>query len=135
MNRVVHFEILVSDGERAKAFYEKVFGWKIEKWEGSEYWAVTTGEGEPGIDGGFTLKSKEGVYEEPKEIADSAHAINSVITVDVDDIEKAAEAVAGAGGKLTTEKMPIPGVGWLMYFADLDGNILGLMQSDESASF
>jgi predicted enzyme related to lactoylglutathione lyase len=29
--------------------------------------------------------------------------------------------------------MPIPGVGWLAYVKDPDGNILGLMQTDPGA--
>lgn len=135
MNRVIHFEIPVSDGEAAKEFYEKVFDWKIAKWEGAEYWMVSTGETEPGIDGGLTLKLRDGEYEEPKDIIDSAHAVNSVITVGVEDIELAAKKVFDAGGKITTEKMPVPGVGWLQYFADLDGNVIGMMESDESASY
>src|SRR5256884_1809597 len=55
MSRVIHFEIPASDPERASAFYQKVFGWKIEKWPGPmEYWLVTTGtEGTPGINGGL----------------------------------------------------------------------------------
>ena len=30
-------------------------------------------------------------------------------------------------------KMPVPGVGWLAYVKDTEGNILGMMQSDPSA--
>ena len=30
-------------------------------------------------------------------------------------------------------KMPIPGVGWLAYLKDTEGNVFGLMQSDPSA--
>ena len=45
MSRVVHFEIPADDPVRAAKFYEDVFGWKIEKWEGPfDYWLVTTGE-------------------------------------------------------------------------------------------
>jgi hypothetical protein len=29
--------------------------------------------------------------------------------------------------------MPIPGLGWLAYFKDLDGNIHGIMQDDSNA--
>jgi predicted enzyme related to lactoylglutathione lyase len=29
--------------------------------------------------------------------------------------------------------MPIPGIGWLAYIKDLDGNILGIMNPDPSA--
>lgn len=54
MPRVQHFEISANDPEKVASFYEKVFGWKVTKWEGPvEYWLVETGETEePGIDGG-----------------------------------------------------------------------------------
>ena len=44
MARVVHFEIYTDDPEAVRPFYESVFGWKIQKWEGGpmEYWTVTT---------------------------------------------------------------------------------------------
>ena len=31
-------------------------------------------------------------------------------------------------------KMPVPGVGWLAYCKDLDGNAFGIMQSDPAAA-
>ena len=34
MPRPVHFDITADDPERAVAFYEKVFGWKLTHWEG-----------------------------------------------------------------------------------------------------
>ena len=53
--RVIYFEIYARDVSRAKKFYEEVFGWKIERSEGSlEYWNITTDNSdEPGIDGGL----------------------------------------------------------------------------------
>jgi predicted enzyme related to lactoylglutathione lyase len=36
-----------------------VFGWKIQAWGGpGPYWLVTTGEGEPGIDGAIAPREK-----------------------------------------------------------------------------
>ncbi|HLD97427.1 MAG TPA: VOC family protein [Candidatus Nanoarchaeia archaeon] len=45
-NPIVHFEIPAEDVQRAKKFYEKTFGWKIEKFQlpEDEYWAVYTTE-------------------------------------------------------------------------------------------
>lgn len=44
MARIVHFEIPADDPERAIKFYEDVFGWEVQKWEGPfDYWLVTTG--------------------------------------------------------------------------------------------
>ena len=43
-----------------------------------------------------------------------------------------ASAVAGKGGT-TRCQWPIPGVGWLAYAKDTEGNIFGMMQNDPSA--
>jgi uncharacterized protein len=52
MNRPIHFEIPAEKPERAMRFYEKVFGWKFERWGGPmEYWTINTGTSEPGING------------------------------------------------------------------------------------
>jgi predicted enzyme related to lactoylglutathione lyase len=37
------------------------------------------------------------------------------------------------GGSLALPKMAVPGVGWLAYAKDTEGNIFGLMQMDSSA--
>src|SRR5256885_14073262 len=55
MNRVTHFEIYTNDPQAVQPFYQDVFGWKFNKFEGGpiEYWLVTTGDDkEPGINGG-----------------------------------------------------------------------------------
>src|SRR5206468_9528940 len=58
MARVVHFEIQAEKPERAIAFYTKLFGWKFPKWEGPmPYWLITTGENEPGINGGLLARN------------------------------------------------------------------------------
>ena len=36
MPTIVHFEIPANDIGRAKKFYNDLFGWKIEKWPGTE---------------------------------------------------------------------------------------------------
>jgi predicted enzyme related to lactoylglutathione lyase len=62
MNRVTHFEIYTDDPEAVQPFYQDVFGWKFQKFEGGpiEYWLVATGDDkEPGINGGLT-RPREG---------------------------------------------------------------------------
>src|SRR6202162_4129155 len=62
MARVNHFEIYTADPETVQPFYQDVFGWKFQKFEGGpiEYWLITTGpDNEPGINGGIT-RPREG---------------------------------------------------------------------------
>lgn len=121
MPKINHFEINADDPLRAKSFYENVFKWKIEKWEGPlEYWLISAGdENEPGINGGLQKR-------ENKE-----DAITNYITVkSVDDIIKKIEE---NGGKIIKPKSPIPRVGYYAIFKDTEGNRLDLMEEDESA--
>jgi len=37
------------------------------------------------------------------------------------------------GGKVAVAKMPIPGVGYLAYCTDTEGNVFGVMQPDANA--
>ena len=47
---VNHFAIECDDVERAKAFYERVFGWTIKPWGPPNYYHIATGTPErPGI--------------------------------------------------------------------------------------
>ena len=70
MPRVVHFEIYTDDPEAVRPFYQDVFGWKFQKFDGPiEYWLVTTGaDKEPGINGGLArpragAKSRHAKYD------------------------------------------------------------------------
>src|SRR4030095_6643755 len=119
MSRPVHFEIPVDDPEAAIKFYEKIFDWKIEKWDGPiEYWIVKTGEG-PGIDGGLLRRRDP---EEP-----------CVNTINVEDLDQSIEEVKDRGGELCVPKKAVPTIGWLAYCKDPDGNIFGMLQPDMDA--
>lgn len=119
-NRVVHFEIPCDNPEKTIHFFEDAFGWSFQQFGTEEYWMVITGdEKDPGINGGL-MKKKD-----PKQpIANS---------IDVVDLDAAVVKVEKAGGKIVVPKMAIPGVGWLAYFTDPDGNIHGLYQNDPTA--
>ena len=127
MPRVVHFEIHAGDCQRAVKFYKAVFGWEFQKWEGpAEYWMVMTGPNDqPGINGGLVQRRGE---------IDGQAVIAYVCTVDVTSVDDSTKTVESNGGQVVVPKMPIPGVGWLVYCKDTEGNIFGMMQSDEKAA-
>ncbi len=128
MPRVIHFEIHAQDPERAVRFYCQVFGWEISKWTGPvDYWLIKTGEAsEPGIHGG--LMRRQG----PNPV--DGQAVNAyVCTVQVPAIDDYTERITKAGGVIVVPKMAVPGIGWLVYAKDLEGNIFGIMQSDPGA--
>jgi len=118
--KIAHFEINAEDIERAKKFYEKTFDWKIEKWEGGEYWTIKAGDDdEEGINGG--LQKRE----------DPADQVHNYITVS--SAEDAKSKIEKHGGTIVSPKITVPGVGHFYMFKDTEGNKLGVMQEDENA--
>ena len=122
MSRIVHFEIPAYDPERASKFYEKVFDWQNEKWDGPiEYWLIMTGEEDkPGIDGGLARR------EDPTTGVEN--------TIDVKDLDASLANVKNNGGKVIRPRIAVPGVGWMAYIKDTEGNVFGLMESDLEAA-
>ncbi len=118
MHRVVHFEVSAEDTERAGKFYQGVFGWNIQKWGGpKDYWMITTGANDqPGINGG--IFKREG-------------PVNFVNTIDVPNVDEFVAKVIDHGGREVVPKMAIPGVGFLVYCQDTEGNVFGVLQADE----
>lgn len=116
--KVVHFTIPIDDPQRAIAFYEAAFAWQISQWGPVDYWSVEGSPGE-GIDGGISVRSDD----EP----------TVVVYVEVTDLEAALKAVVVAGGQRASERMPIPGTGWIARIVDTEGNVLGLFQRDQGA--
>jgi predicted enzyme related to lactoylglutathione lyase len=128
MPRVVHFEIQAENPERAARFYTAVFGWTIRKWDGPlEYWLVTTGPAdERGIDGGLLIRRGPAPAE--------GQPVNAyVCTIGVASLDNTLATVKASGGTLAVEKMPVPGIGWLAYAKDTEGNIFGVLQPDPTA--
>ncbi len=131
MNPVVHFELPAEDRKRIADFYTKAFGWKIQMLgeEMKNYSLATTAETDekgmvktPGtINGGFFLKTKDVNSHHPS------------VVIAVDDIKEAMKKVKAAGGKMTSEPQPIPGVGQFATFTDTEGNHLSIMQPNMPA--
>lgn len=126
MPRVIHFEIHAGDPDRAVKFYESMFGWTFQKWEGPmDYWLVTTGpDSQPGINGGLLRRQGE---------IDGQAVIAYVCTIDVENIDASIAKAQSLGSQVVVPKMPIPGMGWLVYYKDTEGNIFGMMQADPEA--
>lgn len=127
MSRVVHFEIHATEPEKVADFYSALFGWKVQQWGDQPYWLFDTGSADkPGINGGLVPRRGAAPVE--------GQAVNAfVCTVDVAAVDDTMTRATSLGGTIALPKMPIPGVGWLAYIKDPDGNILGVMQSDPSA--
>lgn len=126
MPRVIHFEIVADNPERAMKFYKEVFGWEFNKWDGpQDYWLVKTGEdSQPGINGGLTPKTNQGSGNTGGRITNS---------IDVPSIDEFSNKISKEGGKVLSPKMPIPGVGYLAICEDTEGISFGIIQYDRNA--
>jgi len=128
MSRVMHFEIHASQPAALIDFYAGLFGWKFSRWGDVDYWLIETGpKDHPGIDGGLVPRRGNGPL--------PAQAVGSfVCTVQVDELDASLARGAALGATIAHPKMAVPGVGWLAYIHDPDGNLLGMMQPDPTAA-
>jgi uncharacterized protein len=130
MGRLVHFEIHVSDMDRAKKFYGEVFGWTFQdysEYAGMPYFGAVTGdENEPGING--ALMQRQGAAPEPSQ------ALNGfACTMGVEDYDSVESRILENGGKVALPKYALPGMAWQGYYIDTEGNIIGIHQPDANA--
>lgn len=127
MPRPVHFEIHAADMDRAQRFYESLFGWSFQSWGDGSYRLIETGTDGPGINGGM-------IKRRGPEPAGGEPVTCFMCTIDVGDVDAFVAKAEALGGSIALAKMAVPGVGWLAYVKDSEGNILGLLQEDASAA-
>jgi predicted enzyme related to lactoylglutathione lyase len=122
MPTIIHFDIPAEDLERARKFYEQLFGWKIEQPPGPlPYYLIETTdlEGKPGVGGGM------GQRQNPDEQITQFFGVESIDT----SIEK----VEALGGSVVAPRMTVPGWGYLAVCRDTEQNIFGLWEEDNEA--
>jgi Predicted enzyme related to lactoylglutathione lyase len=121
MSTIVHFDVPAEDVERAKKFYSAMFDWKFEAYPEMQYNLITTQnlDGTPGVGGGLG-----------KRMDPSQRMMNYF---GVKNIDASMQQVKRLGGKLITEKMAVPGMGYLVNCIDTEGNVFGLWQEDAGA--
>jgi predicted enzyme related to lactoylglutathione lyase len=114
------FAIHVDNVDRARAFYEAVFGWAFEPWGPPGFYLIHTGdEASPGVQGLMHVRH------EPS----TGTGLNGLdCTFAVDDIDAIGPAVIASGGAVTMDKARIPTVGVLTRFLDTEGNTISAMQ-------
>jgi predicted enzyme related to lactoylglutathione lyase len=121
-SNLASFAIHVDDLDRARRFYEAVFGWDFEPWGPPGFYLIHTGtEDDPGVQGLMHARS------EPR----TGTGLNGIEpTFAVEDVDAIATAVEEYGGKIIFAKAAIPTVGALIRFLDPEGNDIGAMQYD-----
>lgn len=105
---------MVSDIERAKEFYAKIFDWKVEESQFPGYSGIDPGTEPPGA---FMAKPE----------AAPGCALNAYFHVD--DIEETLAKAVVAGATVAVPKTEVPGMGWWAMFSDPDGITLGIFEA------
>lgn len=110
-------EIPTRDLERAKAFFNKAFGYEFEDFTmGDEKMAFFPFDhSKPGATGALVCNEH---YQPSNK--------STVVYFEVDDVDPVLSAIATAGGEVLREKMSIGEYGYVGIFIDTEGNRLGL---------
>jgi uncharacterized protein len=131
MPTIVHFEIPADDVERSRKFYTDLFGWKIERWPGTngaggspttEYWIVTTidEKGNKASVGGGMMKRQN-----------SQQQITNFI--DVTSVLEYSSKIEKLGGRIVVPKTAVPGMGYFALCNDTENNSFGIWETNETA--
>jgi predicted enzyme related to lactoylglutathione lyase len=113
-NHFCHIELMTADVEKAKAFYGKIFDWKMTTSEGPmPYTNINTGALPTG--GMMALPGPN-------------IPVSWTVYVLVDDVEKTLEKVKAQGGKIIKGKMEIPGMCSFAIIADPQGGVIGIWE-------
>jgi hypothetical protein len=126
MANIGHFMIPADNVDRAKHFYHKLLGWKIEPVKNPmdlsikemQYHDIVTGMEQEGT------MNTGGLYKR--------HMNEPILSfVLVDDIDKVLSKVEDLGGRITLPKQHIKGVGLSAMILDPEGNVIGLWKPEK----
>jgi predicted enzyme related to lactoylglutathione lyase len=126
MANIGHFMIPADNVERAKHFYRKLLGWKIELTKNTmdpsvkemHYHDIITGTEQEGT------MNTGGLYKR--------HMNEPILSfVVVDDIDKVLSKVEDLGGRITLPKEHIRGIGVAAMIQDSEGNVIGLWKPEK----
>jgi predicted enzyme related to lactoylglutathione lyase len=117
-NPFVHVELMTTDVGKAKAFYGKLFDWKLEDVAMSDmtYTMIRVGEGTGG-----------GLMKNPMPNATSLW----VAYVDVADVKAATQKAKSLGATVLKDVAEIEGAGSFSIISDPTGALLGLWQAKQ----
>ncbi len=123
-NPFVHAELATTSLPKAKAFYSKMFAWKLSEIPsevlGGKYTMVDVGKIKYGSGGGMM----------PQCIPDAPSAWMPYVKVD--DIDAATKKAKKLRAKILKGVTEVPGMGWLSIIQDPTGAMIGLWEPLDS---
>lgn len=117
---IVWFEIPVDKPERAKVFYGKLFGWKINAFaDVADYWHIDTGSKNMGEHGGLMKRKHPG-----QTITNYIH---------VPSVTKYMNKIKKLGGKICMPKTAVPNRGYFAVCQDPEKNVFAIWEMNDKA--
>jgi len=113
-NKLAHFAIEAENVDRARDFYQTVFGWTFEPWGPPGFYLIH----DAGVHGALQQRS------EPLGTGRQGFPC----TFAVDNLRESIQRIENAGGTILGKKHNIPTVGELVEFRDTEGNVAIVMQ-------
>ena len=117
---VVWFEIPADDTARARKFYGKLFGWKVNQLPHmSEYWHIDTGGADASPDGGLMKRM---------------HPEHSITTyISVPSVSRFMKKVERLGGSICKPRTGVPGMGYFAICQDTEDNTFAIWEMNPKA--
>ncbi|MBI3849147.1 MAG: VOC family protein [Verrucomicrobia bacterium] len=117
---IVWFEIPADDIQRAKKFYNTLFGWKINPFPGMpDYQHIDTGGADASPDGGLMKRMHQ------------AHTITNYILVP--SVTKFMARVEKLGGRIYRPKTAVPQMGYFAICRDTENNEFAIWEMNPKA--
>lgn len=120
-NSVTHFEIYAEHPGELAEFYRSLFGWKIDRAPGTDYFMIQTAPGDStAIRGGLAHRPIPG----PR---------SWVHYVSVASLDETVDRILSLGGTVLRPKSAVPKTAWYAVVSDPEGNIFAIWQPDPHA--
>ena len=114
---LTHLEIPADDPDRARDFYQRLFGWSFQEMPGyAGYHLFTTPVGQEGMGGAIGKRGESA----PEALRTYVH---------VDSVDAALQRAVELGGSIVEPKADVPGQGFYGIFRDTEANELAVWES------
>jgi len=108
-----NLKLFVKDIDRARSFYKNVFQWQEDDFTPDTNFIIFD------IDHNNDFNRNQNASQQTVDI------------IDVTDIDYLLKRVKMNGGSISVPKIYIPSVGFLAYFVDTEGNVIGIVEKED----
>ncbi|MDJ0954211.1 MAG: VOC family protein [Acidimicrobiia bacterium] len=119
-HKIVHWELMGTDGDKLAAFYENLFGWRSEPVTGFDSYNMVAGEA-AGLGGAIGSGNEH-------------MPSYQTFYVEVEGVKEALDAATAHGGSVAVPRTVVPGMVVFGLFTDPAGNLVGVVEAETPAA-